>query len=97
MSIYVEDGVGELGWIVRRSYWGNGFAAEAARAIVDHFAAHFGIRHFVAHCDAENVASYRIMEKLGMRRTAEYGGRKNRGAAAESTEYQYELLLDGKE
>lgn len=96
-SIYLENGVGELGWIVQRAYWRNGFATEAAQAIVDHFAAHFDVRHFIAHCDAENTASYRIMEKLGMRKTAEYGGRKNRSASAESTEYQYELLLDGKE
>jgi hypothetical protein len=33
------------------------------------------------------------MEKLGMVRTGEYGGRMNRAAQRESSEYQYEMNL----
>ena len=47
--------------------------------------------HFIARCDTENVASYKVMEKLGMTRTGKYGGRRNRAAAEDSFEYQYEL------
>ena len=92
-SIYVEEGTGELGWIVNKRYWGRGFATEAARALVDYFSTHFGVAHFIAHCDGDNVSSRRIMEKLGMERTGTYGGRRNRSAAQDSTEYQYELWL----
>ena len=65
VSIYLEDGTGELGWIMNKKYWGNGFACEAAKALIDYFAEHFGVRHFIAHCDTENTASRRTMEKLG--------------------------------
>ena len=92
-SIYPENGTAELGWIVNRRYWGNGFAFEAASAIVAYFSSHFGITKFVAHCDAENVASYKTMEKLGMQRMGVFPGRKNRSAVTESLEYQYELFL----
>ncbi len=92
VSVYFDDGVGELGWIINRQYWGNGFAYEAAKAIVDYFAG-IGCHRFIAHCDTENVASYRLMEKLGMTRTGEYGGRKNRSSDHESFEFQYELTL----
>ncbi len=92
VSIYFESGVGELGWIVKRKYWGNGFAAEAAKALVEYFSKR-GYRRFIAHCDTENAASYKVMEKLGMTRTGISGGRKNRGSSEESYEYRYELEL----
>lgn len=93
VSICLEDGAGELGWIVNKRYWGRGFAFEAAKALVEHFAARCGVTHFVAHCDGDNTASFRIMEKLGMERTGAYGGRRNRSAAQTSLEYRYDLRL----
>ncbi len=92
VSIYFENEAGELGWILNRKYWGRGYAAEAAKGLIDYFSEQ-GCRHFIAHCDTENVASYRIMEKLGMIRTGQTGGRKNRASAEESFEYRYELIL----
>lgn len=91
VSIYFEDGAGELGWIIRKDFWGNGFAAEAAKALIDYFSGK-GCTRFIAHCDTENKASYRVMEKLGMTRTAEHGGRKNRASETQSFEYRYELI-----
>lgn len=91
VSIYFDREIGELGWILNRRYWGNGLAYEAAAALVSYFGKHCGTKHFRAHCDAENVASYKIMEKLGMVRTGEYGGRRNRSADEDSVEYQYDL------
>ncbi len=93
VCVYFEDGVGELGWIVNKRYWGHGFAYEGAMALIQFCTQHMGTTHFVAHCDTENVASYKTMEKLGMVRTGEYGGRMNRAAQRESSEYQYELKL----
>lgn len=81
----------ELGWILHQKHWGKGIVTEAARALI-HFAAHKrGIRHFIAHCDSENAASYRVMEKLGMIRTGYWRGRKNRLSDEDRGEYQYEL------
>ena len=93
VSLYPENGIAEMGWIINRKYWGNGYAFEAAKALLDYFAGERGIKHFIAFCDTENTASYRIMEKLGMVRTGEYPGRRNRAASQESFEYRYELVL----
>lgn len=93
ISVNFENGIGELGWTINKKYRGNGFAYEAAEALVKYFAANFGTTHFVAHCDTENIASYKTMEKLGMIRTDEYGGRRNRRASHDSFEYKYELIL----
>lgn len=48
--------------------WGRGYTTEAARAVVN-----FGFRELRLHriwadCDPANVASWRVLEKLGMRR-----------------------------
>lgn len=93
VSVYFEKGIGELGWIVNKKYWGNGFAYEAAESLVKYFIDNMGTDHFIAHCDTENIASYKVMEKLGMVRTGEWGGRRNRSAVQDTFEYQYELIV----
>lgn len=93
VSVYFESGTGELGWIINKSYWGNGFAYEAAKALIDYTKTEIKVSHFQAHCDSENIASYKVMEKLGMSRTGEWGGRRNKSALEDSLEYQYELYL----
>lgn len=91
VSVYFENDTGELGWIINKHYWGNGFAYEAARALIDYAKTEFKVNRFLAYCDTENIASYKLMEKLGMRRTGEWGGRRNKSASEDSFEYQYEL------
>ncbi|RKI83007.1 N-acetyltransferase [bacterium 1xD42-87] len=93
VGIYFENGIGELGWIVNKNYWRNGFAYEAAKALVSYFKEYMGTTHFIAHCDTENVASYKVMEKLGMTKTGEYGGRRNRAVLEDSFECQYEMRV----
>lgn len=95
VSIYFEKGIGELGWIVNKKYWGNGFAYEAAKALIKYSIDNMGTTHFIAHCDTENVASYKVMEKLGMVRTGEWGGRRNKAATCDTFEYRYELIVSG--
>ncbi len=91
VSVYFENDSGELGWIINKNYWGNGFAYEAARAVIDYSKTQMKVSHFIAHCDTENIASYKLMEKLGMNRTGEWGGRRNKSASEDSLEYQYEI------
>jgi RimJ/RimL family protein N-acetyltransferase len=61
----VADDV-EIGWLLKRSAWGRGYGTEAGRAIRDEAFERLGLDTIVALCRPENVASVRIMEKLGM-------------------------------
>lgn len=89
-----EPGEVELGWILHKAYWHNGYVLEAARAMIDYARASLGARRVIACCDSENVASYRLMERLGMRCIVSDGARKNRSSGDEErTELIYELLL----
>ncbi len=57
-----------IGYVIGRAYWGNGYVPEAARAIVDWALSQPSIYRVTATCDVENVASARVMEKVGMQR-----------------------------
>ena len=48
--------------------WGRGYTTEAARAMVDFGFRTLGLHRVWADCDPENVASWRVLEKIGMRR-----------------------------
>jgi len=56
---------GALGWIIQKAHWGNGYATEAAKAVME-FARGLGATMFLARCDERNEASRRVMEKIGM-------------------------------
>ena len=64
------DGAGtvEIGYSVLPAYRGQGFASEAVRALVDWALAHQDVRRIAAECSADNGASIRVLEKLGMQR-----------------------------
>jgi ribosomal-protein-alanine N-acetyltransferase len=70
------DGSGtvEVGYSIVPAYRGRGFAAEATRALNQHVLARPGIRRITAECLDDNVASMRVLEKLGMRRVGRAGG-----------------------
>jgi len=57
----------ELGWVVRGDRQGLGIASEAGAAWRDRALARLGLRRIVSLIRAENVASRRVAEKLGMR------------------------------
>ena len=57
----------ELGWIVRRSRWGNGFATEAAKAAVDWAFRTGRIDYVMSLIGQDNPASIRVATKIGQR------------------------------
>jgi RimJ/RimL family protein N-acetyltransferase len=56
----------EIGWMLKRSVWGRGYATEAARAARDDAFERVGLQSVIALYHPENGASGRIIEKLGM-------------------------------
>src|SRR5262249_27534105 len=57
----------EGGWMLRRQYWGRGFATEGARAALCYAFTHLGSRHVISLIRAANAASIRVAERLGER------------------------------
>lgn len=56
----------EIGWRFARQSWGKGYASEAARAALEYGLKDLGLSEIVSIYQAENHASERIIQKLGM-------------------------------
>lgn len=55
----------ELGYAIRRDRWGRGYATEAAAVILDYGFNTLGLHRVQAACGPDNVASQRLLDKLG--------------------------------
>lgn len=58
----------ELGWCLDPAFHGRGYATEAVAELIRIGFAELGLRRVTALCFADNTASWRLMERLGMRR-----------------------------
>lgn len=57
----------EFGYTLARSRWGRGYATEAASACLRYAFERLGFTELVASVDALNVASQRVLEKIGFK------------------------------
>ena len=58
----------EIGYMLDPAYAGHGYATEAVQEVLRICFEELGLRRVIAQCFADNVASWRLMERLGMRR-----------------------------
>ncbi|MCY4110286.1 MAG: GNAT family N-acetyltransferase [Chloroflexi bacterium] len=58
----------ELGYAVARAHWSRGFTTEAVKAIVAAAFTYLDLKIVWASADVQNIASWRVMEKVGMTR-----------------------------
>lgn len=73
VGIYLESDArraGDIGWSLHRDACGQGYAIEAARRLVDHAFGERKLLRLTASRSAQNAASVRLCERLGMRREA---------------------------
>lgn len=66
----VSDRQGEVGYILNPDFHGRGYASEAVRALIGLGFGDLALHRIYARCNPANVASFRLMERLGMRREA---------------------------
>jgi RimJ/RimL family protein N-acetyltransferase len=59
---------GELGWTLDPAFGGKGYATEAVRALIALSFGPLGLRRLHANCFFDNEPSWRLMERVGMRR-----------------------------
>jgi ribosomal-protein-alanine N-acetyltransferase len=58
----------ELGYVLARAHWRQGYMTEALKAIIAWAIKQKDIHRVWAVCDVDNIASSRVMEKVGMER-----------------------------
>ena len=63
-----EKRVADVGFELAPPHWGQGYATEAAAALVGYGFSELGLHRVFAHCIGENEASARVLARIGMRR-----------------------------
>lgn len=58
----------ELGYIVNPAYQGKGYATEAATALLRWAFKDKGVHRVIANCNPDNLTSWKVLEKVGLRR-----------------------------
>ena len=71
-SYDVNGTCGEIGWILHRDFWQQGYGTEIGSALLEFGFVTLNSRRIIAECNAENIGSWRIMEKIGMRREGRF-------------------------
>jgi RimJ/RimL family protein N-acetyltransferase len=61
-----------VGFTIASAHWRKGYTFEAMSRLLEYFFNEMNMHRIIADCDVENVASYRILEKLGFRREAHF-------------------------
>lgn len=85
---WLYEGIGEIGFFIHPSHWGNGYATEAAKAAVN-WAFGSGLAHRIqGSCWAKNAPSIRVLAKLGLRKEG-----RLRGYAKVGSTYQDDFLF----
>ena len=64
-------GEAQIGWTLRADHWGRGYAREAAEAMLGLAFGRFDLATLFAQTSERNLPSWRLMERLGMRRRAD--------------------------
>ena len=97
-NLAVSGSEAEIGWILHRDHWRQGYGTEMGQALLTHGFDELGLHRIVAHCDAENLASSRVMEKIGMRREGLFveGCPANKAASGQYGDELYYGLTKGE-
>jgi ribosomal-protein-alanine N-acetyltransferase len=56
----------EIGYALSRRYWGEGYMSEAVNAVIEFGFREMLLNRIMARCEVNNIASARVMEKVGM-------------------------------
>jgi RimJ/RimL family protein N-acetyltransferase len=55
----------DIGYAFLPEFWSQGYAVEAARGVIAHASANFGLSRVVAITSLDNIRSERVLEKIG--------------------------------
>lgn len=68
LELRIDKHQADLGFVIARSYWNQGYATEAIKAVVDWALQQASVYRVWAVCDVDNKRSARVMEKANMQK-----------------------------
>jgi len=88
-----DDGPSDIAYIVFATHWRRGIAKEAAPGVINHVFSQYPTPLLAANMDTRNVASIRLVESLGFKRTA-FIPNADAFKGMTSDEFRYEWTRD---
>jgi RimJ/RimL family protein N-acetyltransferase len=70
--IFEDVAQAELGYCFNKKFWGNGYAFEACKALIQYGFTNLGLHRIYATCDALNEGSAKVLARLGMRKEGHF-------------------------
>ena len=89
-----SNGEPEIGYWIARSHWGEGYATEAARGVIE-VARMLGHKRLTAGHFVDNPGSGKVLRKVGFQPTGRVRPRHSRGRGGAAPAVEYELELEG--
>lgn len=89
---YLSEKEADIGWLIDKRYWGNGYATQAAKMLVEYIETELHRTDIVAYCDARNLASQKVMQNIGMDFAGSNGIRTYEKDVEDWEEVKYELI-----
>ena len=62
----------DIGWRLRKEYWGKGLATEGAKACLEYYFQNFNQTRIVSLTPVKNYASEKVMKKIGMKKVSTF-------------------------
>lgn len=94
LRVHAADRIGDLGYSIAREQWGRGLMTEAVEVVIDCAFRTFDLAKVVAGADERNVGSWRVMEKVGMKREGVLRSQRVTRDGSRADEVRYGLLRD---
>ncbi len=89
-----ESFVANMGWVMHPEFQNRGYITEAARSLIDFGFNDLNLKVIYATCDSRNAPSYRVMEKIGMKKVGILiGVREFKGEVSDML--RYEIISPG--
>lgn len=89
---YASTHTYEIGWMIAQPFQRRGYATEAAKSVLSYAFETLKCHRVIATCQPENVPSWRVMEKIGMRREGLLRQCIDRGNEGWWDEFLYAIL-----
>jgi RimJ/RimL family protein N-acetyltransferase len=89
----------EIGYIFNKNYQGYGYATEASKKVIEYGFTKLKIHKIIAHCNPKNKRSWKLLERLGMKREGKfkqegYFRKNDKGEPIWHDAYSYGLIKD---